>query len=291
MAGLSSTEESRGSRTSECTRPCLTVTVNGSSPAKYHIQRAGGLDREETQVSKPVTRGIPNIMNDFMLTKDQPAKMPTNIEHLTSSRNDEWYTPGIYIEAARKVLEQIDLDPASRATANQVVKAAKFYDREQNGLRHDWPGRVFLNPPYRKDQIQTDFVNKLIVQYRSGITTAAILSMGNRTETDWFTPLWDYPLCFTNHRIEFYSPDGAQDSPVTGNVFVYLGPDLSKFIEVFSEFGTVVGPHQDSGSLITLSYYDFIQELKRQHGLRIADLIALAAKLARRRSELARWRI
>jgi DNA N-6-adenine-methyltransferase Dam len=174
------------------------------------------------------------------LAEKRAVRLPSNIQHLTASNSDEWYTPACYIEAARRVLGQIDLDPASSEVANGIVKAVKFYDRSQNGLLYDWPGRVFLNPPYRRDNIQADFINKLVVQYRRGITTAAILLMGNRTETDWFQPLWDYPICFTDHRIKFYSVSGVADSPVTGNVFVYLGPSLEKFKEVFREYGRVV---------------------------------------------------
>jgi hypothetical protein len=199
------------------------------------------VDNGATRQSRTGTNGGITALNDFTLTQDSPSRMPRNIEHLTTSKSEEWYTPAPYIEAARLVLGQIDLDPASTAVANKVVKAAKFYDCNQDGLRYDWPGRVFLNPPYRRDNIQAEFINKLVVQYRSGITTAGVLLMGNRTETDWFQPLWDYPICFTNHRIKFYSVSGAKDSPVTGNVFAYLGPDLAKFIQVFSEFGTIVG--------------------------------------------------
>ena len=37
--------------------------------------------------------------------------------------NNEWYTPPVFIEAARAVMGSIDTDPASCETANQNVKA------------------------------------------------------------------------------------------------------------------------------------------------------------------------
>jgi len=46
----------------------------------------------------------------------------------------EYYTPVEIIEAARRVLGVIDLDPASSEAANQIVKATHIYTVKEDGL-------------------------------------------------------------------------------------------------------------------------------------------------------------
>ncbi len=67
-----------------------------------------------------------------------------------SSDSSEWFTPPDIVERARRSLGgQIDLDPASCAEANKLVRADTFWTKEDNGLAHDWRGykRIFVNPP------------------------------------------------------------------------------------------------------------------------------------------------
>ena len=52
-----------------------------------------------------------------------------------------------FIEAARNVLEAIDLDPASSEQTNGIIGAAKYYDVTDTGLRLPWGGRVLLRSP------------------------------------------------------------------------------------------------------------------------------------------------
>jgi len=161
----------------------------------------------------------------------------------TQQKSFEWYTPARYVSAVRDVMGGIDVDPASSSLANTVIQAAVYYDKDSNGLVHDWPGRVYLNPPYcRTHHVsnQEIWTCRLIAQYEAGITTQAILLVNASTDTGWFQRLWSYPICFTNHRINFWSLDNERGGPTHGSAFVYFGRDCDRFVSAFSRFGVVV---------------------------------------------------
>ena len=92
---------------------------------------------------------------------------------LKSSKSVEWYTPAPVIEAAREVLGTITLDPASSEIANRVVRAEKYYTAEQDGLRRQWEGTVWCNPPYGR--LAGRFVKKLLAEHARGRVSEAIV--------------------------------------------------------------------------------------------------------------------
>jgi DNA N-6-adenine-methyltransferase (Dam) len=159
--------------------------------------------------------------------------------------SNEWYTPAEYIYAVREVLGEIDIDPASCEFANKTVQAKHYYTIEQNGLMLPWYGNVFCNPPYGKTSIGDgsnleQFTNKLIGEYQRGNVTQAILLIPANTATSWFPPLWQYPICFPDFRIRFYTVNGPSSGASFGSIFIYLGSNEVKFFEVFCRFGTIV---------------------------------------------------
>lgn len=173
------------------------------------------------------------------------VEKPTNkLLALQTSESEEWHTPAVYIEAARKLMNGIELDPASCAEANRIVRATKYYTKEQNGLARPWNARsLWLNPPYGRengDSNQERWSGYLISQYESGNTKEAILLVNASTSTQWFQRLWAYPVCFTDHKIRFHSGQSSKSNqPTHGNAFVYLGPQEDRFISIFSQFGIV----------------------------------------------------
>ncbi len=164
----------------------------------------------------------------------------TTAQRIVASDENEWYTPRLYIEAATQVLGGIDLDPASSEKANETVGATYYFSKEDDGLSKPWGGKVWLNPPYGR--LAGDFSAKLVAEHQEGRVVAAVLLVNAHcTDTEWFKPLWDHVLCFTDHRIDFDSNGRDKDTTSThGSVFVYLGGELKTFADTFSQFGPVV---------------------------------------------------
>lgn len=155
-----------------------------------------------------------------------------------NSGEDEWYTPSQFIEAARRVLEVIDLDPASSESANEVVKATRFFSEDDNGLSQEWTGRVWMNPPYGQPVI-SHFAEKMAASVESGAVTESITLVNNATETKWCQRLLgaSAALCFPNGRIRYWYPERDSKTPLQGQVFIYCGANTGRFITTFSEFG------------------------------------------------------
>jgi hypothetical protein len=162
---------------------------------------------------------------------------------MKSTKNQEWYTPAPYIEAARIVMGGgIDLDPASCLVANETVKASQYYDEAMNGLEQPWYGRVWLNPPYGKVNNKSTialFVNKLVQEYEAGNVSQAIILTPADLDEKWMRPLWNYIICFADHKLWFNRPDQSKSSQFFGTAFTYLGPNETSFLNVFSQFGVV----------------------------------------------------
>jgi ParB family chromosome partitioning protein len=164
-----------------------------------------------------------------------------------SSKSFEWYTPPRYVEAARALMGAIDLDPASCSFANQVVKATIYYDIRSNGLDKPWAAKsLWLNPPYGRGDgnksNQEIWTCRLIAQYEAGITSEAVLLVNAATETEWFRRLGVYPLCFIDHRINFYTQSSRVSGPTHASAIAYFGPQWEQFEELFGQFGHVVYP-------------------------------------------------
>lgn len=65
----------------------------------------------------------------------------------TESTTNTWLTPRWLIDA----LGEFDLDPCAAPEPRAWSCAKRNISRPDDGLAHEWSGRVWLNPPYGKE--------------------------------------------------------------------------------------------------------------------------------------------
>jgi hypothetical protein len=150
----------------------------------------------------------------------------------------EWYTPAALIEAARAVMGGgIDLDPASCAHAQAIVKATEYYTEADDGLAQIWHGRVFLNPPFAHPTVQY-FAEKLLA---SPDVLQAVWLSNACVDTAWWQALAAKGIvCCHLGRVKFYGPEGQLQPPTLGQTIIYLGPQRDQFRTQFAPFGVVL---------------------------------------------------
>ncbi len=134
----------------------------------------------------------------------------------------------------------IDLDPASSAAANEVVKADKYLSVAENGLDADWHGRVWMNPPYAMPLIE-QFAAKLAAEVSASRVKQAIVLVNNATDTAWFADLASASsaVCFPRGRIRFWNPSGDKGAPLQGQAMLYVGHRVDRFVKEYKQYGTV----------------------------------------------------
>lgn len=225
----------------------------GSSTVERAEKFADGLDNigeVAPEIKKEILQGKSNFTNkDVMeLSKVGPEvvveKVVEKVEEkkqpkvLKNTGNNEWYTPKRFIDAAREVMGEIDLDPASCDFANNYIKAKTFYSEEDDGLEKEWHGKVWMNPPYSSNLIGR-FCEKLTKSFLSGSVPEAIVLVNNATETGWFETLTQVAaaVAFPTGRVRFVSEEGEKNTPLQGQAFIYFGDRREDFVDVFEDFG------------------------------------------------------
>ncbi len=165
-----------------------------------------------------------------------------NVHVANATGETEWYTPKIYIDAAKKVMGTIDVDPASTEIANKIVNAEKYYSIKDDGRLQKWDGNVWMNPPYSQPLV-TEFCNLLVEKIKKGEIKQACVLVNNATETLFYQNMLSccQAVCFIKGRVKFIDKKGKSTGvPLQGQTILYFGEYEKPFGEIFSEFGRVL---------------------------------------------------
>jgi len=161
----------------------------------------------------------------------------TDIHH--DSGNVEWFTPVEIIEAARRTMGSIDLDPFSCEEANKAVRAWRIFTKETDGLAQEWFGRVWMNHPFGKTT-NGPCIQKAVNEFSFGpVRQLCCITYASTTER-WFRPLMQFPQCFLHKRTAFRTPEGVIVKGATkGCAVTYMGSNVDRFAAEFAPFGTI----------------------------------------------------
>lgn len=218
---------------------CVACGGSGAASKGGPCHPCQGTGSRRTPATDP-TAPLVYTQESGVETQVADAALP---QHL--SKTAEHFTPEPIVAAAREVLGEIDLDPASCELAQEVVRASAWYGPGspfgENGLAEPWLGRVFLNPPggrvpeaYQGMGTSSSAAlwwATLASAWKTGEVEAAIFVgftleiLRSAQALDVPQPL-DFPLCVPSSRIAFDTEaDGKRVSskqPTHANVIVYL---------------------------------------------------------------------
>lgn len=117
-------------------------------------------------------------------------------------KSNTWLTPLSLIHQ----LGDFDLDPCGFPGHETAKKIICLPD---DGLKTEWEGRVWLNPPYGRD------VGQWLLKLESHGNGIAIVFA--RTDTHWFQMLKPTAIFFLQGRIQFINPDSTIQSHNAGH--------------------------------------------------------------------------
>ncbi|MEG9884064.1 MAG: DNA N-6-adenine-methyltransferase [Hyphomicrobiales bacterium] len=130
--------------------------------------------------------------------------------------SDDWYTPPEIFDAMGIYF---DLDPCSPGL-DHWVPAEHVYTKDDDGLKKDWYGTVFMNPPFGSRNGHVPWLEKFI-EHGDGIAIVRAY-----TSSGWFheyIPRVD-GILFPKGKTKFIKPCGEiGKSPGHGVVLVAMG--------------------------------------------------------------------
>lgn len=124
-------------------------------------------------------------------------------EHENSiGESDEWYTPQFIFDALQL---QFDLDPCSPGS-DHWVPAQRVYTKADNGLLHEWSGRVFMNPPFGGRNGHVPWLMRFL-DHGDGVAIVRAY-----TSSKWWHDLAPraHGILFPRGKTKFIRPDGTQ---------------------------------------------------------------------------------
>ena len=172
----------------------------------------------------------------FIMANGIPKSAPRIVAY---DGHAEYYTPPEIVEMARKIMGGIDIDPCSNKHAQKYVKAGRYFTEKEDGLKQEWSGNVWLNPPYVYKEIDK-WIDKIIASITFHKVSQAIVLTNNNTDTRWAQKLLSAGncVCFPSGRVRFWNKKGKNlKGPLQGQMIVGLLVNQNQFCHEFAKIG------------------------------------------------------
>lgn len=132
---------------------------------------------------------------------------------MMSSATDNWATPQSFFDEWSALYGPFETDVCA---SKENAKCLKYFDAEMDGLKQEWTGKCWMNPPYGREIIK--WMKKA---YESSLKGAMVVCLvPARTDTRWWH---DYAIkgqCFfIKGRLKF--GDSKNSAPFPSAVVIF----------------------------------------------------------------------
>ena len=132
---------------------------------------------------------------------------------MLSSNTDQWATPKKFFGDCNATYGPFDVDVCANETN---AKCSKYFDEETDGLKQEWVGKCWMNPPYGREIGK--WMKKAIQSCRAGATVVCLVPA--RTDTKWWH---DYAMhgeiIFIRGRLKF--GDAKNSAPFPSALIIF----------------------------------------------------------------------
>jgi len=148
------------------------------------------------------------------------------------NENDGYATKPQLWRPIADALGGFDVDPASGAENEHI--ATRTYTIEDDGLKHEWNGTVWLNPPF-SDKLA--FYRKAVNELHAGNAETVVALAPVDTSTEWFQDWFSKAdvICWLEGR-NWYESSGSPSFNTAVGVFGEYDREL---LEVLARKGTL----------------------------------------------------
>ena len=150
-----------------------------------------------------------------------------------SSKDHTWETPQDLFDKLNSVFN-FNTDVCALP---ETAKCVHYFTPEINGLKQDWNGVLWCNPPYGR--MQKDWIIKAESESIKNDSTVVMLIPAKTDTKIWHEVIFKSAtsICFIRGRLRF--GDSKENAPFPSAIIVFGGV-TEKQIEVLESFGYVV---------------------------------------------------